>query len=58
MMDKCKFCSLDIDDDVLCDICAGLIDDYLKTKKHFLKIKEKFQSFDKIYKTLGYSFSL
>ncbi len=44
MMNKCKFCSLDIDDDILCDFCSQLIDNYLKTKKHFKKVKEKFES--------------
>jgi hypothetical protein len=43
-MNKCKFCSLDIDDDILCDFCSELIDNYLKTKKHFKKVKEKFES--------------
>ncbi len=43
MPDICRQCKKR-DEGVLCQRCAELIDDYLRTKKRFLKVKEKYEA--------------
>jgi hypothetical protein len=42
MPDICRLCKKQ-NEDVLCQTCAELIDDYLKTQKRFLKVKERYE---------------
>ncbi len=41
MPDICRLC-FKKEQDVLCDLCAEIIDEYLKKKKRFLREKIKF----------------
>jgi hypothetical protein len=40
MPDICRLCFKN-GEDILCDLCAEIIDEYLKAKKHFLREKNK-----------------
>ncbi len=45
MSDICRLCFKNRQD-VLCDLCAEIIDEYLKAKKRFLREKIKFATVD------------
>jgi len=45
MPDICRLCFKN-GEDILCDQCASIIDEYLKAKKRFLREKIKFATAD------------
>ncbi len=44
-MDTCRICFKG-GQDILCDLCAEILDEFMRAKKHFLREKIKFGTVD------------